>query len=473
MQIPIMNGIYADRVPDFRTSYPHNLMPIPKDIGIAEGYLKPHPGLTQFNVNSPATGTGRGGVNWNGVLYRVIGTSFCKIDSGGNVTVMGTVAPGGQCKFDNSFELLAIAAGGTLFYFDGTTVTQNTDSDLGLVLDVIFVDGRFMTTDGESLVITELGNPYAVDPIKYGSSEFDPDPVNGLLKYRNEVVAFNRYTIESFRNILQDGFPWQRIDGAVILKGAVSATMKCEVNQQFAFVGGGKNKLQVEAISVYIGSGGVATKIATREIDQILAEYSEAELASGVMESRLVDANELLYIHLPRHTLVYDVAASIAVGQPVWFTLGSQITPDGLYRARNFVYCYGEWTCDDAIDSRIGVLDDSIDTQYGAICGQQFDTMLIYNEARGGIIHKLELVGLTGRSAFGINPQVFFSFSRDGVEYSTEIFIDTGGFGDRTKRPAVFQFASFERWISIRVRMADTGAASWARMEAEIEGLTV
>jgi hypothetical protein len=68
-------------------------------------------------------------------------------------------------------------------------VRQVTDPDLGVVLDVVWVDGYFMTTDGEFLVVTELTDPTQVNPLKYGSSEVDPDPVVALLKLRNEVYA--------------------------------------------------------------------------------------------------------------------------------------------------------------------------------------------------------------------------------------------------------------------------------------------
>jgi hypothetical protein len=87
------------------------------------------------------------------------------------------------------------------------TLTQNTDPDLGTVLDVVWVDGYWMTTDGEFLVVTDLTNPLAVDPFKYGSSEVDPDPVKALLKVRNEVYALNRHTIEAFDNVGGCGLP--------------------------------------------------------------------------------------------------------------------------------------------------------------------------------------------------------------------------------------------------------------------------
>jgi hypothetical protein len=110
----------------------------------------------------------------------------------------------------------------------GSTLVQVTDPDLGVVLDVVWVDGYFMTTDGEFLVVTELVDPTQVNPLKYGSSEVDPDPVVALLKLRNEVYALNRNTIEVFDNVGGLLFPFQRIDGAQIQKGRCrNARMLC------------------------------------------------------------------------------------------------------------------------------------------------------------------------------------------------------------------------------------------------------
>lgn len=35
-----INGIYTDQTADYRTSYPLNLVPVPKQNGISQGYLK-------------------------------------------------------------------------------------------------------------------------------------------------------------------------------------------------------------------------------------------------------------------------------------------------------------------------------------------------------------------------------------------------------------------------------------------------
>ena len=53
VQIPILNGIYTDNGPDFRTSYPVNMVAVPKTNGISEGFLRPADGIV-------ANGTGPG-----------------------------------------------------------------------------------------------------------------------------------------------------------------------------------------------------------------------------------------------------------------------------------------------------------------------------------------------------------------------------------------------------------------------------
>jgi hypothetical protein len=207
MQIPILSGIFTDNGPDFRTSYPVNLVPTPKASGISSGYLRPGDGIV---ANGTGPGADRGGINWEGKLYRVMGTKLVEISSAGVVTILGDVGgPVGELvTFDYSFDLLAIASGGRLYYWNGTTLVQVTDPDLGIVLDVVWVDGYFMTTDGEFLVVTELTDPTQVNPLKYGSSEVDPDPVVALLKLRNEVYALNRNTIEVFDNVGGALFPF-------------------------------------------------------------------------------------------------------------------------------------------------------------------------------------------------------------------------------------------------------------------------
>ena len=336
MQIPILNGIYAGSEPELRTSYPVNMVPVPKQSGISNGFLRPADGLVS---NGTGPGIDRGGINWNGICYRVMGTKLVTVAANGAVTTLGDVGGpiNGLVSMDYSFDRLAIASGGRLYYWNGS-LTQVTDPDLGTVLDVVWVDGYFMTTDGTSLVVTELTNPTQVNPLKYGSSEADPDPVVALVKLRNEVYALNRNTIEVFDNIGGDFFPFQRIDGAQIQKGVVGTFACCVFVETIAFLGSGRNAEP----GIYLGANATANKISTQEIDQILLQYSETELATVKFEARNDKSHQHLYVHLPDRTLVYDAAASGVLEEHVWFTLTTAITGFSQFRARNFVWAHGK-----------------------------------------------------------------------------------------------------------------------------------
>ena len=45
MRIPILSGIYADSTGDFRTSLPRNMVPVPVQTGINDGYMRPADGI--------------------------------------------------------------------------------------------------------------------------------------------------------------------------------------------------------------------------------------------------------------------------------------------------------------------------------------------------------------------------------------------------------------------------------------------
>lgn len=466
MQIPVLNGVYVSTESDFRTSYPLNLYPVPKDTGIASGYLRPAEGIVSFGTGP---GVDRGGINWNGVCYRVMGEDLVSIDADGNYTTIGSVEPGGPVDFDYSFDRMAVASGGSLYYYNGTTFVKVTDVDLGTVKSVIWVDGYFMTTDGESLVVTELTDPTSVNPLKYGSSEYDPDGVKRLIRVRHEVLAVNRYTIETFQDVGGENFPFERVPGAVIMRGAVGDKCACRYDESVAFVGGGRN----EGISVWLASSGAAVKISTREIDQILRSYTERELASIEMEARILDAHQFLYIHLADKTLVYDAAASQVVGQPVWFMLSSSLTGDSEYLARHFVWCYDKWLCGNTENANIGYLTDAVSSHYGNVVGWSFGTTIVYNDALGAIFHELELVCLTGNIALGAAPQVTTSYSNDGLNWSTPRSCPAGTYGERLRRIAWMKQGHMRKWRIQRFSGTSDAHLSIARLEARLEAMNV
>jgi len=465
-QIPIISGVYSDSGPDFRTSYPVNLVPVPKENGISSGYLRPADGMVSHGTGP---GVSRGGINWNGVAYRVMGTKLVRELQDGAIQTLGDVGTGGDVTMDYGFDRLGIASGGRLYYWDGTTLDQVTDVDLGTVLDFKWIAGYFMTTDGTSLVVTELADPFAVNPLKYGSSEVDPDPIKAIIKFRNEAYALNRYTIEAFDNVGGDFFPFQRIEGAQIQKGTVGTHACCLYMDAIAFIGGGRN----EAPGIHLGINATTVKISTREVDTILKGYTESQLSTSRLEVRNDKANVHLYVHLPDRTLVYDAEASTALKDHVWFNLTSSTAGFSAYRARDFVWCYDKWLCADSQTSTVGYFTDATGHHWGEIVRWEFGTTIAYNAGKGGIFHELELVALSGRVAIGTNPQIATSYSVDGETWSQDKWISAGASGDRAKRLVWRQQGFMRNWRVQRFNGDSNAHLSFARLEAQIEPLAV
>ena len=467
MEIPILNGVYTDDTQaEIRTNYPRNLIPVPMQSGISGGYLRPADGLVK---NGEGPGVNRGGIERDGVCYRVMGTKLCSIAADGAVTVLGDV--GGTddnlVTMTYSFDLLAIASGQKLFYWNGTTVDQVTDPDLGPVLDVVWVDGYFMTTDGEFLVVTELLDPFAVNPLKYGSSEIDPDPVVALVKLRNEIYALNRHTIEIFDNVGGNLFPFQRVEGAQIQKGVIGTHACCVFVETLAFLGSGRN----ESPGIFMGVNAQANKISTKEIDEVLTDYTEVQLSTVKLEARNDRNHQHLYVHLPDQTIVFDFTASQATGSVVWFVLSSSTVGLARYKARDIIWCYNKWLIGDPTSSTIGYFENNIGSHYDEKVSWEFSTNIVYNEGRGAIFHELELVALTGRVAFGTNPVITTSYSVDGENWSQSRSIKVGTQGNRNKRLVWFQQGSMINWRIQRFRGESDAHISFARLEAQVEPL--
>jgi hypothetical protein len=356
--------------------------------------------------------------------------------------------------------------GGNLFYWDGSALTQVTDPDLGYVVDAMWIDGYFMVTDGATVAVTELNDPYSIDPLKYGSSEVDPDPIVAFRKVRGEAYMINTNTIENTQNVGGNGFPFARNSGGMIPKGAAGTRAVCDFLESFAFVGSGRD----EALGVYLAGSGTATPLSTTEVERDLAELTPDQQAAIEIEARVEHHEQRLLVHLPTKTLVYSHQASLAGGTPVWHVLASGVMGDEPYCARHFVLAGNQWI-GGGVSGEIGRLDEGIETHFGTPAGWRFDTVLLFNEARGAIIKSLELVGLPGLAQFGQAATCFLSTTRDGLDWSQERAISSGAFGERGKRVQWRPKTMFRSWMGLRFRGANTAMVSWARLEAQIEPL--
>jgi hypothetical protein len=466
VKIPITSGIFTDATGDYRTSYPVNMVPVAKSTGVSDGYLKPGEGIVLF---AETVGEDRGGINVDGSCYRVAGTKLIRVTDAGIQVVLGDVGGTGQVSLCRSFDYLGICSNGNLFLFNlGTQIlAQVTDIDLGVSKYATQLGGYFISTDGEFIVTTDLSDPFSVNPLKYGASEVLPDPITSLQVLRDVLYVVNRYGIEQFQNIGGQFFPFQRVDGAYINRGAIGPNACCVFEERLAFIGGGVN----EPPAVWLGLNAQTAKISTREIDILLQGFAEEELANVLIESRIDRDQRLLYVHLPTGTMVYDASTSALVGSPIWYKLSSgNDNGGGVYLARNFVWCYDKWIFGNNLDNRLGTFDYMIGSHYGNHVFWTFQTPIVYNESRGALFHELELMCITGVSE---DATIWTDYSNDqGVTWSNPKARKIGKYGQREKRINWLQCGNMnERRIQRFSGMSDSHLTI-SCLEARIEPLS-
>lgn len=462
MRVPIISGIASGPSGDFLTSYPINREPVLKDTGISDGYLRAPLGITQLGTGP---GADRGGINWNGILYRVQGTKLVSISSSWVVTELGDVGTGGICTFDYSFVNLIVRSGVRVYYWNATDgLRQITDPDLGDSLDVIWVDGYTMSTDGTVLVVTDLNDPMSINPLHYGSSEEEPDPITGLGHIHGEVLAFNRYTIQPFQNVGGNGFPFQTVKTATAPYGCVGPMAKCIYLGTYAFVGGP----MAGGIGVYILGSGDADKVSSAEVDADLANLTESEIAALWLETRVQNDEQRLILHTPYRSWSFAAQVSRKSAVKTWCQYVTSLTDTGAYGGRGQVYCYGKWIVGDD-QGRFGYLDPNTSQHYGQDVIWQFDTTLLYNDADRAIVTGIELIGTPGRGA--ADDSVFFSYTKDGQYWSVARAVSAGLPGQTRKRIYWRPGIRIETYLGMRFWGAGESVASMARLECDIEGL--
>jgi hypothetical protein len=357
---------------------------------MSKGYLRFAPGLTSSAPARASTAAASTGT----ACYRVMGTSLVRVNADGTVTTIGTIAAGGRRRW-TTVRLPVIVGDGKAWLYDGTTLTQITDVDLGTPIDVIWIDGYYMFTDGSYLIVTELNNPFSIDPLKYGSSEADPDRIKGRAEAAQRGVRAQPLHHRGVRQHRRHGLPVHARARRHDREGLRRHRAKTLFADTFAWVGSGRNE-PVQRLHRSAARRRRSPRARSRSAWQA---YTEAQLSTIEVEAKADRMHQHLLVHLPNETLVYDMNGSGCgrAGLVLPVHRGRRVRqrlPRAQLRLvlRQVARAATRRTAASATWTRRVV------TQYGEIAGWQFDTMMLYNAGKGAIVWSLELVGTTGRA---------------------------------------------------------------------------
>lgn len=456
--ITLIKGDKVASNTDYRDSLPVNMSAVIRPILGAAGYMIQDPGLTQFGS---AYGVDRG-ANWNErfeMHFRASGSNFVSISSAGVATVVGSIDGSSQTSLPYSFNTQGLISNGRFYLYSPTSgFIEVTDPDLGDPIDGVWVDGYYFLTDGEYLYHTDITDEFSIDPLKYATSEFSPDPTYGVGKTQdNKVIVFNRFTTEYFVNVAQDNFAFQRVATRAIKIGVVGTHCKTEVGDSWFIMGGRKE----ESISIHQLGVGSANKIATREIDKIIGHYTETQLRGTVLESYAEDGYDYLIVHLPDYVLKFNYTLAKSMGIEMAWSILSTGTVGLPWRGKNGLFDprIGSWIFGDKIDSRLGLLDSTVATQYGEIVEWVLFTPFIYLEDQS--VDQLMIQTIPGFTSTN-DATVFLSMTYNGLTYGNERTVNYGSQADYGQRFEVNRLGYIRDWFAFKLRGASRSRMAFA-----------
>lgn len=454
MQVLLLEGVYFDQAANFRASLPVNMWPVLGKNGLSDGYLRTAPGLTQLIVGP---GQDRGSMFWEGQHFRVMGSKLCRVDGTG-AAVLGDVGNDGKpVRFDYGFDRLAILSALGLYYWNGIALTKVTDPNLGSPVDMCWIDGYYMLTDGTNLYVTELNDPTTILPNASEQPPEDPSSPLALMRVRDEIYAVTTNSIQNFQNIGGLNFPFQVNPAGMISKGAVGTHAVCYFRDTLAFVGGGRN----EAASVYLAGFGQEIPISTPEVDRALAALGTVQQAAIEIEQVVEHNEQRLLIHLPTVTLVYHYQASQAAEKPIWTQMAAGAQMNQAYPARHFLNIAGLFY-GGSTTGQVGTLDETTEYWFGAGTYAQWDTLFLYNEGRGAILKSVNLVGTAAGGTAGL------SWTRDGKTWGPQ---QTLTVGDPAKQMQWRPNTRMWNFMGLRFGLQNAGIAAFGRLEIDAEPL--
>ena len=467
-QVSLIKGDTVDSNTDYRDALPVNMYAIPRDILGSKGYMINFYGLTPY---ATAKGIDRGGKwvsrdNFEG-HYRVSGTKFISIDGFGVVTQLGDIPGTDQCSITYSFNNVAIVGGGKLYYYNHTDgFRRMTDYDIGEPIDIVWVDGIFFLTDGHKIYHSDILDEEVYLNVAQGDPQFIPDASRGLgLNEDNEVIVFGAFSKENFLNIGTGDFQFQRLPRKAQKIGILGTHCKKEMNSLWYILG---RRLETSP-SFHVISIGEERVIGTRETDLVLEEYTDNDLSTTTVDA-FTDGNvKMVIFHLPRHTLMYNetIAEKFGSNDSAWTILKSDVASNDPFRGRSFVRDErnGQWLCGDRLDSRLGIIDEHVCTQYGNVVEWELFTPLLKLETKS--IDYLEMETIPG-IATDNDATVFFSMTADARIYGQEWIQLYGNNNDYNQRFIMRTIGYVRHWVGFKFRGASRSRMSFAYLNIEV-----
>lgn len=402
------------------------------------------PGLKAWGT---AGGSDRGFHVMANVLYKICGTTLYSISSGGVYTSRGSVPGTDRAIFADDGSNLFIVAGGSLYQWDGASITNVTPSIVGAVLWIAYINRQFLIGGANGLFASSnVADGSTYNALNYAEAEVGPDELIRGYVFNQLVYMLGEETTEPWYNSGVGNPPFDRQDTALVNIGIAGKYAVDNTDQYLYWLGNDRKFYQCVGASAR-----PVSTVAFAHAVEAMGTVSDCIVSTCVFEGQ-----DFVFVTFPTESRTFFYSETYNY----WGELCSGTAdPGDRWYGNAVISCYGKRLVSDYRNGNVYELDGDTFTDNGdarlrirvlpaitgdmaGLPGRQITVCSIrLNMQRG--------VGLaTGQ---GSDPELMCQLSNDGGHtYAAEEFVSMGVMGDYV---TPIDFNQFSTGYEIRAKI--------------------
>ena len=446
MKIPFLGGAYEGRSSNVA---PQSCINWYYEKGKDGECLVGTPGATLFvDLGSQEV---RGGIQYNGFAYFVMGSTLYEVNAAGTATSRGTLNTSSGRVYmahngvrTGATQEIFIADGSRRYIYDNTTSTLTSYTDYAAT-SVAFIDGYFLFTiaDSDRIYYTDLYDGATVTATNFFTLEGNPDEALTVIADQRELFGFGDETLEVWYNSGDADDTFQRFQGGFKQIGCAARASPARFDNGIIWLT--KND-RGDAMVAVLGEGYTPQIVSTPEINYQLSQYTTVSDAFGYTYQD--EGHEFYVLTFPteKKTWVFDASTR------EWHQRGHVI--DGVFPNREryncHVFAFGKHLMGDYDNGKIYSLDGSIGTiESTRIPRERVSPDITDEEKRTRIMSfQLDMQEGTGDPNVSTDTSIWLSYSKDGGHtWTNEVERSIGDAGEYRKRIIWRRLGWSRHWI--------------------------
>lgn len=376
----------------------------------------------------------RGFHSVSGVVLAAMGEKLVKVESNGDITVLGDLGGAGPVTFASNNksptpDILCVTSAGVYSCTISAAPTTFTDVDLPQPNSICFIDGYFICTIADGRVFASGLNDTSFAALDFATAEGKPGGLIRGVPFGQQLWLMGPRHIEPWYNAGNaTGFPFSRT--TVIPLGLASRTAVAGFDDGFSAT----MQLVANDRRVWRVSGGAPQVASTPDVDRALASVTNPEDIHCLVFAAAGHA--CFAVTGPGFTWVQDLSTDF------WHERASYLQPN--WRAAHSVNAFDRWIVGDSATDHIGYVNENEQEEYGrplifsvvSAPSKVFPNRLVIPRLEANFVNGQGLVN--GREPIQTRPTVKISYSKDGGEkFSEPVVRELGRVGEYGKRVSV------------------------------------